>query len=113
MGLPFVRRPQGVVGCWPLLDRPPCGWSTGFFAIPLTTGLNPQCLTKPAFATRTSECPELEVEPRDAKHSSLSHMLQPDLNFNNTLEDSFFNIVAYVPPARHSFAPWPGANSIL
>ena len=41
----MVGCPQGVTGCRPPDERPsppPCGWSTGFIATPLTVGLTPR-----------------------------------------------------------------------
>src|SRR5947209_12855512 len=43
--LPIVIWPQGVVGGRPDVERaspPPCGWSTGFIAIPRTLGRLPR-----------------------------------------------------------------------
>ena len=39
--------PHGVLGCLIALVRPPCGWSTGFIATPLTHGLKPLLRQKP------------------------------------------------------------------
>eukprot|EP00835_Amoeboradix_gromovi_P003803 NODE_265_length_12372_cov_0.450012.p9 type:complete len:110 gc:universal NODE_265_length_12372_cov_0.450012:8630-8301(-) len=36
---------------FPLLSPPPCGWSTGFIATPLTLGFLPRCLFLPAEPT--------------------------------------------------------------
>lgn len=105
VGFPLVSHPQGVVGCWPLLDLPPCGWSTGFLAIPRTTGLNPQCLTKPALAIRTLICPEFDTTPKDTKQSSFNHIFHPDFNFKRTRPPIFFKTVANEPAARQTFAP--------
>src|SRR5581483_9492563 len=44
--LPIVICPHGVVGGRPDVERaspPPCGWSTGFIAIPRTLGRLPRC----------------------------------------------------------------------
>lgn len=39
VGFPLVKRAQGVTGWQPPEVLPPCGWSIGFFATPLTVGL--------------------------------------------------------------------------
>lgn len=105
VGLPLVSLPQGVVGCCPLFDLPPWGWSTGFLAIPRTTGLKPMCLTKPAFFMYTSDCPELDTTPRETRQFSLSHMFQPERNFKRTSESTFFNMVAEEPAALQILEP--------
>ena len=49
--LPIVIWPQGVVGGRPEVERaspPPCGWSTGFIAIPRTDGRLPMWRLRPA-----------------------------------------------------------------
>ena len=44
----FVGRPQGLTEERPGPDLPPCGWSTGFIAVPRTTGLRPAYHISPA-----------------------------------------------------------------
>lgn len=113
VGWPFVKRPQGVVGCWPLLDLPPWGWSTGFFAIPRTTGLKPQLRTIPALGILKSKLLILETTPKEAKQSPFNHILQPEGNFIKTLALVFFKMIAWDPADRQTLPPENGANSIL
>ena len=52
VGLPIVILPQGVTEHLPPEVRPsppPCGWSTGFIATPLTDGRLPLRRDQPAF----------------------------------------------------------------
>src|SRR5271169_4346442 len=53
---PFVGWPQGVTGWRPPLvfpSPPPCGWSTGFIAVPRTFGRLPSHRLRPALPRET------------------------------------------------------------
>src|SRR3990167_5781166 len=64
VGLPHMetarRRP---LPCLP--SPPPCGWSTGFIAVPRTVGLTPIQRVRPAFPMFTKRCSSLETSPTE------------------------------------------------
>src|SRR3989344_454911 len=65
VGLPHIERALRCPRpCLP--SPPPCGWSTGFIAVPRTVGLTPIQRVRPAFPTFTKRCSSLETSPTDA-----------------------------------------------
>src|SRR5271156_3452045 len=68
--LPIVIWPQGVVGGRPEVERaspPPCGWSTGFIAIPRTLGRLPMLRIRPALPMTCFSCSMLPSCPMVAR----------------------------------------------
>ncbi|EPJ16537.1 hypothetical protein CP02DC21_1980, partial [Chlamydia psittaci 02DC21] len=71
---PGAFLPHGVIGLLrPIGWRPsppPCGWSLGFIAEPLTVGLIPLNLFLPAFPILTSEYSSFPTSPIVARHTA-------------------------------------------
>src|SRR5579862_9732134 len=64
--LPIVIWPQGVVGGRPDVERaspPPCGWSTGFIAMPRTLGRLPMWRERPALPMTWFSCSTFPIWP--------------------------------------------------
>ena len=59
----FVGTPQGVWLIRPFLLPPTWGWSTGFMAIPHTTGRRPSHLEAPALPSFVFLCWGLDTAP--------------------------------------------------
>src|SRR5207253_561132 len=70
--LPSVGTPHGVTGCRPLAlpSPPPCGWSTGFIAVPRTPGRLPSQRLRPALPLEAFSWSTLPTWPTVARHSS-------------------------------------------
>ena len=70
--LTFGLNAHGVTGCLPKLrpSPPPCGWSTGFIAVPRTVGRTPRQRAAPALPRTRSICSALPTSPRVARQSA-------------------------------------------
>src|SRR3990172_8993334 len=97
---PLVGFPQGETGCLPpdvLPSPPPCGWSTGFIATPLTLDLIPNQRLLPAFPKDTFAWSIFPICPTVARHSRRIILTSPEGSF----------ICAYAPSFATSWAPDP------
>jgi len=118
----LVGFPHGVLEHLPWLpllllfpSPPPWGWSTGFIATPLTTGLRPSHRLWPAFLSFLAPCSGFDTVPIVALHRVSINLSLPEGNLTKQYLDAFgsFKIFADVPAARTSFPPWPGFISML
>src|SRR3989344_3544744 len=57
---------------------PPCGWSTGFIAVPRTVGRTPIQRVRPAFPTFTKRCSSFETSPTDAQAVAMTRRTSVD-----------------------------------
>src|SRR6185437_4069934 len=77
VGLPHMdfarRRPRP---CFP--SPPPCGWSTGFMAVPRTVGRMPSQRLRPAFPRFTRLYSSLPIAPIEAQHRSDTRRISVD-----------------------------------
>ena len=81
---PFVGLPQGVTEVRPpevLPSPPPCGWSIGFIATPLTLGLLFNHLERPALPNVVKIENSLETTPIVAKQFIDIVLCSPELSF--------------------------------
>src|ERR671929_182982 len=77
----MVGTPQGVCGWLPsgvAPSPPPCGWSTGFMAVPRVCGRTPMCRLRPALPTVTFWWSALPITPTVARHSARTIRISPD-----------------------------------
>src|SRR6056300_1274516 len=103
--------PHGVDGCLPpevLPSPPPCGWSTGFIATPLTVGLTPRHLLAPAFPNERKLFSWLETVPRVALQADKIFLISPDCNLRVAYTPSLATNLAEVPALLAICAPLPG-----
>src|SRR3989344_8006716 len=96
-----------------LPSPPPCGWSTGFIAVPLTVGLIPFHLLLPALPKFSSLFSSLETSPIEAQAPSLTFLISEEGIFICTSPASLAIICAKLPALRAIFAPPFGFISIL
>ena len=78
----FVTQPQGDISGWLVLVLPPCGWSTGFIATPLTSGLKPLFIFIPALPRHIYLFNILEFLPIVALDNPLKYFFLPVGKFN-------------------------------
>lgn len=57
---------------------PPCGWSTGFIAVPRTVGRTPRQRAAPALPRTRSICSALPTSPRVARQSASTLRISPE-----------------------------------
>src|SRR4051812_28281913 len=70
---PRVGTPHGVTGWRPAVvdpSPPPCGWSTGFMAVPRVCGRTPMWRLRPALPILTFWWSALPIVPTVARHSA-------------------------------------------
>src|SRR4029453_11388544 len=77
---PIVGTPHGVTGWWPfdLPSPPPCGWSTGFIAVPRTEGRLPSHRLRPALPLDSFEWSVFPTWPTVARHVSSTRRISPE-----------------------------------
>ena len=77
--LNLVVLPQGVLGYFKDLVRPPCGWSTGFIATPLTLGFRPVTTKLPALVLFSClRKIDMFAEPSHDKEKAENTFFTPD-----------------------------------
>ena len=96
------------------LARPPCGWSTGFRATPLTWGLSPKFRQYPDLVFVKSALFFNETEPNDAIEYNEKVFRTPEGSWSKAVweANSTFISRANVPELRAYWIPAPGNNSI-
>lgn len=96
------------------LVRPPCGWSIGFIATPLTLDLQPKDLQKPDLVELKRLLFLRETEPIAAKEYIEKNFLTPDGNVNKAVCFNKLNLIilAETPALLAYWTPEPGYNSI-
>lgn len=97
----LATHPQGDLDGLGLLDLPPFGWSTGFFAIPLTWGLQPFLRAKPADDLFSSLWSLIDRPPSLALVLDLTLRARPE---GRLMRANFLQLDIYI-----SLDPVPGA----
>jgi hypothetical protein len=82
-------------------------------ATPLTLGLRPNHLDRPAFPERSSPWSEFPTAPTVARHVVSTILLSPDGSLNTTYFPSRAASCANVPALLAMQPPLPGLSSIL
>jgi len=103
--LPLVSHPQTDRGCLFPLDFPrptPCGWSTGFIAIPLTRGRKPSHRLRPAFARFRYLWWGFDTLPTVAGHTERTLRISPDCSFTCVYFPFSSWLTTYAAPPPHS-----------
>src|SRR5581483_11958916 len=103
--LPSVGTPHGVTGWRPPFDLPsppPCGWSTGFIALPRTVGRFPSQRERPAFPIVTLPCSTFPTCPTVARQVRSTRRISPDGRRS----------VAWPPSFATSWTPEPAERAI-
>src|SRR5690554_729194 len=86
--IPRAFLPHGVIGdtrpIGALPSPPPCGWSTGFIADPLTVGLTPKWRLRPALPIVTNSQDSFPTCPTVARQVPNTLRTSPDCNLTKT-----------------------------
>ena len=77
VGLPHMETARRRPRPW-RPSPPPCGWSTGFIAVPRTVGRTPIQRVRPAFPTFTKRCSSFETSPTDAQAVAMTRRTSVD-----------------------------------
>lgn len=111
--LNLVVFPQGVRGYLIDLVRPPCGWSTGFFATPRTFALKPKQRKKPLWRLRIFFFNDNEEGPDRPIPYIENCFLTPEGNRISAVcrTKLIVSIFAYDPALRAYWIPRFGINS--
>lgn len=115
--VPSATQPQGVDGFFlpigVLPSPPPCGWSTGFIATPLTLGRLPNHRLDPAFPEPSLLISMFPTRPTVAKQLCGIKRTSPEGNLSVANRPSFATIFAAAPAALPNRPPLPGIISTL
>src|SRR5450759_2959575 len=112
---PLVGTPHGVTGWRPadlfLPSPPPCGWSTGFMAVPRTVGRLPSQRLRPALPIEMPSCSALPPKPLVALPVSGTMRISEEGIRRIAYRPSFAMSWIDVPADRAIAAPLPGCIS--
>src|SRR5262245_24382875 len=105
--LPSVGTPHGVTGWLPLAlpSPPPCGWSTGFMAVPRTVGRLPSQRLRPALPLCWFEWSAFPTCPTVARQVSRTRRISPEGRRRTPYGASFATSWTPEPAERASLAP--------
>src|SRR6266581_2329812 len=102
---PSVGTPHGVTGLRPGVvepSPPPCGWSTGFIAVPRVCGRAPMCRLRPALPTFTFWCSALPSVPTVARQLARTSRISPDGRRSVAMSPSLAISCTEAPAGRHA-----------
>src|SRR5215218_8765726 len=113
---PSVGTPHGVTGWRPGVvepSPPPCGWSTGFIAVPRVCGRLPLWRLRPALPMSMFWWSELPIAPIEARESTGTWRISPEGSRSVARSPSFATSWISTPAERPSWPPLPGISSTL
>src|SRR5215218_932790 len=106
----MVGTPQGVIGWLPSGEAPsppPCGWSTGFMAVPRVCGRTPMWRLRPALPTVTFWWSALPTTPTVARQSARTMRISPEGRRSVAMSPSLAISWMLEPAERASWPPRP------